>query len=174
MQTNRQAIAGEPRGDGLAELKRLFAKMRLLTLTGAGGCGKTRLGLQLAADSLDRFPDGAWLVELAPLSDPGLVPRTVATALGLEERPGKAITAALAEHLKDKRLLMLIDNCEHLLGACAVLADFLLRRCPHLTILASSREALGIPGEQTFRVPSLSLPEPKDIIRRPRSLPTRP
>ena len=147
----------------LAELKRLFATARLLTLTGAGGCGKTRLGLQLAADSLDRFPDGAWLVELAPLSDPGLVPRTVAMVLGLEERPGKAITATLVEHLKDKRLLMVFDNCEHLLGACAELADFLVRRCPHLTILASSREALGIAGEQTYRVPSLSLPEPKEI-----------
>ena len=144
-------------------MKRLFGTARLLTLTGAGGCGKTRLGLQLAADSLDRFPDGAWLVELAPLSDPGLVPRTAAMALGLEERPGKAITATLAEHLKDKRLLMLLDNCEHLLGACAVLADFLVRRCPHLTILASSREALGIAGEQTYRVPSLSLPDPKEI-----------
>ena len=146
----------------LAELKRLFATARLLTLTGAGGCGKTRLGLQLAADSLERFPDGAWLIELAPLSEPGLVPRTVAMVLGLEEDPGKAITATLVEHLKDRRLLMVIDNCEHLLHACAVLSDFLVRRCPHLTILASSREALGIAGEQTYRVPSLSLPDPKE------------
>ena len=120
------------------------------------------------------FPDGAWLVELAPLSDPGLVPRTAATVLGLEEEPGKAITTTLVEHLKDKRVLLLLDNCEHLLGACAVLADFLVRRCPHLTILASSREALGIAGEQTYRVPSLSLPDPKEIPRLPRSLPSRP
>ena len=147
----------------LAELKRLFGTVRLLTLTGAGGCGKTRLGLQLAADSLERFPDGAWLVELAPLSDPSLIPRTAATVLGLEEEPGKAITTTLAEHLKDKRTLLLLDNCEHLLGACAVLAESLARQCPHLTILASSREALGIAGEQTHRVPSLSLPDANEI-----------
>jgi predicted ATPase/class 3 adenylate cyclase len=147
----------------LAELKLLFAATRLLTLAGAGGCGKTRLGLQLAADSLESFPDGAWLVELAPLSDPGLVPRTVATVLGLEEQPGQAITATLVEHLEDKRVLMVLDNCEHLLHACAVLSDLLMRRCPHLTILASSREALGIAGEQSYRVPSLSLPDPKEI-----------
>jgi predicted ATPase/class 3 adenylate cyclase/Tfp pilus assembly protein PilF len=147
----------------LGDLKRLLATTRLLTLTGSGGCGKTRLGLQLAADSLESFPDGTWLVELAPLSDSGLVPRSVATVLGLEEQPGKAISATLIEHLKDKRVLMVIDNCEHLLDACAMLADLLVRRCPHLTILASSREGLGIAGEQTYRVPSLSLPDPKEI-----------
>jgi predicted ATPase/class 3 adenylate cyclase len=147
----------------LGELQHLLATTRLLTLTGAGGCGKTRLALQLAADSLESFPDGAWLIELAPLSNPDLVPRTMATVLGLEEQPGKAITATLVEHLKDKRVLMVIDNCEHLLHACAVLSDLLVRRCPHVTILASSREALGIAGEQTYRVPSLSLPDPKKI-----------
>ncbi len=146
----------------LAELKALFKAAQLLTLTGSGGCGKTRLGLQLAADSLERFPDGAWLVELAPLSDPGLVPRTAATVLGLEEQPGKPITTTLVEHLKDKRALILLDNCEHLLNACAVLAASLARECPHLTILASSREALGIAGEQTYRVPSLSLPDQRE------------
>ena len=146
----------------LTELKRLFGAARLLTLTGSGGCGKTRLGLQLAADSLDRFPDGAWLVELAPLSDPGLVPRTAATVLGLEEETGKPIATTLVEHLRDKRVLLLLDNCEHLLDACAVLAASLGRQCPQLTLLASSREALGIAGEQTYRVPSLSLPNPKE------------
>jgi predicted ATPase/class 3 adenylate cyclase len=147
----------------IAEAKQLLSATRLLTLTGSGGCGKTRLGLQLAADSLERFPDGAWVVELAPLSDPGLVPRTAATVLGLEEQPGKAITATLIEHLADRHLLMVLDNCEHLLDACAMLADSLVRRCPLLTILASSREALGIAGEQTYRVPSLSLPDPKEM-----------
>ncbi|HKE41251.1 MAG TPA: tetratricopeptide repeat protein [Casimicrobiaceae bacterium] len=146
----------------IAEVKQLLSATRLLTLTGSGGCGKTRLGLQLAADSLERFPDGAFVVELAPLSDPGLVPRTAATVLGLEEQPGKAITTTLIEHLADKRLLMVLDNCEHLLDACSLLADSLVRRCPHLMILASSREALGIAGEQTYRVPSLSLPDPKE------------
>ena len=144
----------------LAELNGLLARNRLLTLTGAGGCGKTRLSLQVAAESLEQYPDGAWLVELAPLSDPGLVPQTVATVLGLKEEPGKPVRQTLVEYLKDKRLLLLLDNCEHLLDGCAKLADTFLHQCPRLTILASSREALGIDGEQTYRVPSLSLPDP--------------
>ena len=147
----------------LDELKRMVARTRLLTLTGSGGCGKTRLSLQVAADSLERFPDGAWLVELAPLADPGLVPQAVATVLGLKEEPGKPIEQTLAHYLKDKRLLLLLDNCEHLLDGCARLVDTLVRQCPTLTILASSREALGIAGEQTYRVPSLSLPDPKQL-----------
>ena len=145
----------------LAELRRLLVRTRLLTLTGSGGCGKTRLGLQLAADSLEQYPDGAWLVELAPLVDPGLVPQMVATVLGLKEEPAKPIRQTLAVHLMDKRLLLLLDNCEHLLDGCAQLVDTLLRRCPQVTVLASSREALGIAGEQAYRVPSLSLPDPK-------------
>ncbi len=149
------------REEQLAELRRLLAGYRLLTLTGSGGCGKTRLCLQVAADSLERFPDGAWLVELASLSDPGLVPQTVATVLSLKEEPGMTIGQTLTDHLKDKRLLLVLDNCEHLLDGCARLADALLHRCPDVTILASSREALGIGGEKTYRVPSLSLPDPK-------------
>jgi predicted ATPase/class 3 adenylate cyclase/Tfp pilus assembly protein PilF len=145
----------------LAELQRLLAKTRLLTLTGSGGCGKTRLGLQVAADAIEQYPDGVWLVELAPLADPGLVPQTVATVLGLKEGPGTPMVKTLGSYLKDKRLLLLLDNCEHLLDACAQLVDTLLRQCPHLKILASSREALGIGGEQAYRVPSLSLPDPK-------------
>jgi predicted ATPase/class 3 adenylate cyclase len=145
----------------LAQLQRLLTKTRLLTLTGSGGCGKTRLGLQVAADSLERFPDGAWLVELAPLSDPALVPQAVATVLGLKEAKGKPIGETLTDYLKDKRLLLLLDNCEHLLDGCAQLATILVRKCPHLTVLASSREALGLGGEQAYRVPSLSLPDPK-------------
>ncbi len=145
----------------LGELRQLLAKTRLLTLTGSGGCGKTRLCLQLAADSLDQYPDGAWLVEFASLTDHALVPPTVATVLGLKEEPGKPISRTLSEHLKDRRLLLLLDNCEHLLAACAQLVDVLLRQCPHLRILVSSREALGPGGEQAYRVPSLSLPDPK-------------
>jgi predicted ATPase/class 3 adenylate cyclase len=145
----------------LAELRRLLAGTRLLTLTGSGGCGKTRLCLQVAADSLERFPDGVWLVELAPLSDPGLVQQTVATVLSLKEELGRPIRQTLTDYLKDKRLLLLLDNCEHLLDGCARLADVVLRQCPDVTILASSREALGIGGEQAYRVPSLSLPDPK-------------
>ncbi len=159
----QQATSFIGREQQVADLKRLLAKNRLLTLTGSGGCGKTRLCLQVAADSLERFPDGAWLVELAPLADSGLVPQTAASVLGLKEEPGQPIVQTLTAHLKDKRLLLLLDNCEHLLDGCAQLADALVRQCTHLTILASSREALGIGGEQTYRVPSLSLPDPKQV-----------
>ena len=159
----QQASSFVGREQSLAELQRLLTRTRLLTLTGSGGCGKTRLCLQVAADSLERFPDGAWLVELASLADPGLVPQTVATILGLREETGKPIGQTLTEYLKDKRLLLLLDNCEHLLDGCAHLADTLVRQCPHVTILASSREALAIGGEQAYRVPSLSVPDPKQV-----------
>ena len=145
----------------IAAVRALMGTHRLLTLIGAGGCGKTRLSMQVAADSLEQFPDGAWLVELASLSNPGLVTQTVATILGVKEEPGKPITQTLTEHLKHKRLLLLLDNCEHLLEVCTKLADMLMRQCPGVKLLASSREALGIAGEQTFRVPSLTLPERK-------------
>jgi predicted ATPase/class 3 adenylate cyclase len=157
----QQATRFVGRETALAELKRLLAKTRLVTLTGSGGCGKTRLCLQVAADSLESFPDGVWLVELAPLTDPGLVPQTVAAVLGLKEAPGKPIGQTLSDYLKDKQLLLLLDNCEHLLDACAQLADTLIRQCPQVTIIASSREALGMGGEQVYRVPSLSLPDAK-------------
>ena len=125
-------------------MRRLLARTRLLTLTGSGGCGKTRLCLQVAADSLERFPDGAWLVELAPLVRPGSCATDGGHRAGLKEAPGKPIRQTLTDYLKDKRLLLLLDNCEHLLDGCAQLADALLRQCPQVTILASSREALGI------------------------------
>jgi predicted ATPase len=143
----------------MAQVKVLLTKTRLLTLTGSGGCGKTRLALQVAAEVLDQYPDGVWLVELAPLADPALAPQTVAAALGLTEQTGKTLMQTLTEYLKSKRLLLVLDNCEHLLSACAQLGDALLRACSHLTILASSREGLGMAGEQTYRVPSLSLPD---------------
>ncbi len=159
----QQATSFIGREGELAVLKRLLTKTRLLTLTGAGGCGKTRLSLQVAADSLERFPDGAWFVELASLSGTSLVPQAVSTVLGLKEEPGKPITQTLTEHLKDKRLLLLLDNCEHLLEGCVRLVDSLVCRCTNVTILASTREALGIAGEQAYRVPSLSLPDPKHV-----------
>jgi class 3 adenylate cyclase len=143
----------------IAAIEALLAKTRLLTLTGAGGSGKTRLSLHAAADMLDQFSDGAWFVELAALHDPSLVPQVVATVLGLKEEPHKPMDQTVLAHLKTMRLLLLLDNCEHLLSACADIADALIRQCPHVTILASSREALGIAGEQTYRVPSLSLPD---------------
>jgi predicted ATPase/class 3 adenylate cyclase len=142
----------------LAEVTRLLSTSRLLTFTGSGGCGKTRLALQAAADALALFADGVWLVELAPLTDPDLVPHAVTAALGVREEPGRPLLISLVEHLRPKHLLLVLDNCEHLIAACAQLADTLLRACSRLTILASSREALGIAGETPFRVPSLGLP----------------
>jgi predicted ATPase/class 3 adenylate cyclase/DNA-binding CsgD family transcriptional regulator len=145
----------------LAEVKRLLATTRLLTLTGSGGTGKTRLSLEVAAQSLDQFTDGVWFVELAPLADPALVPQTVAIALGVREDPGRPILTSLCEYVRDRDLLLMLDNCEHLLEACAQLADALLHAAPRLKVLASSREALGIAGEATYHVPSLPNPDPR-------------
>lgn len=142
----------------MAEVKQLLHTTSLLTLTGAGGCGKTRLALQVAADLLEEYPDGVWLVELATLADPTLVPQTVASALGVREEPGRPLFATLSDYLSPKHLLLVLDNCEHLVEACATLANSLLRGCPKLRILATGREALGIAGEVAWRVPSLSLP----------------
>lgn len=123
----------------LSALKRLLGEHRLLTLAGSGGCGKTRLALQLAGESLTHFPDGAWLVELAPVTDPARVAQTLSTVLGLKPEPGKLLVETLAEHLKTKKLLLLLDNCEHLLDACAQLADALIRRSSYVKILVSLR-----------------------------------
>ena len=147
----------------LAEVKQLLEHHRLVTFTGAGGTGKSRLSLQVAADLMDAYPDGVWLVELAPLTDPRLVPGAVADVLGLREEAGRPLLGTLADVLRTKALLLILDNCEHLIGACAELAEALLRQSTQLRILASSREALGIAGEQPFRVPSLSLPDPRRL-----------
>jgi len=141
---------------------------RLLTLTGAGGGGKTRLALEVAAAVRPRYPDGAWLVELAALADPALVPATVAAALDLRELPGASFTeamAALTDTLHSQRMLLVLDNCEHLVAACVDLAARLLRACPQLQILATSREALGIAGETVWRLPPLSLPPLSEDVR---------
>jgi predicted ATPase/DNA-binding CsgD family transcriptional regulator len=143
----------------LAEVKRLLGKNRLLTLTGSGGCGKTRLALAVASEHLEGFEDGVWLVELAPLSDPSLVPQAVAATLGVREQPGRSLTEMLSGYLGSKKLLLVLDNCEHLIEACAELAEALLRYSPELCVLATSREALDIPGEVAWPVPSLSLPD---------------
>jgi predicted ATPase/class 3 adenylate cyclase len=150
----------------LAEVRELLAANRLLTLTGAGGSGKTRLALHVAAELLEQFPNGVWLVELAALTDPDLVAPTVLSTLGahrvvsldMHRTPQQPPITALAEALRTQALLLLLDNCEHVLASCADLCDALLRNCPNLRILATSREALGLTGEQTYRVPSLSLP----------------
>lgn len=145
-----------------AEIKELLAATRLLTLTGAGGSGKTRLALETAREVLDRFPDGVWLAELAPLADPELVPRAVAVAVGLRDESERPMLDTLVAHLRDKRLLLILDNCEHLVDACARLVDTLLRACPPLRILTTGREPLGITGETVRRVPSLSFPGPRE------------
>jgi non-specific serine/threonine protein kinase len=144
----------------IAELLHLAASARLLTLTGAGGCGKTRLAIELAAKLLDRFPHGVWVVDLAALSDPNLVAQTVAATLGLREGPLKSIDDALLEYVRNRKMLVVFDNCEHLIAACAQLAERLLRSAAGLHIVTTSREALGVSGEVVWRIPSLSLPDP--------------
>src|ERR671916_668446 len=143
----------------LTEVERLLEHNRLVTLTGSGGCGKTRLALAAASEVVEGFEDGVWVVELAPLADPILVPQAVASVLGVREQPGRSPTETLADHLESKKVLLLLDNCEHLVDACATLAEALLRSCPELRVLATSREALGITGEVAWPVPSLSLPD---------------
>jgi len=147
------------RSTEIARVKQQLSSTRLLTLIGAGGCGKTRLALQVAAAALDQYPDGVWFVELAPLSDPTLIVQAVAKALAVQEQAGKDLAETLVERLASRQPLLLLDNAEHLLDACARLAEFLLRRCSRLVVLATSRERLGIDGELTYRVPSLSVPE---------------
>jgi predicted ATPase/DNA-binding SARP family transcriptional activator len=147
------------RENQIAEIERWLAAHRLVTLTGAGGCGKSRLALQVATRMLDQYPEGVWLVELAPLTDPALLPQTVATALGVRESPGQPITQTLVEYLRPQELLLLLDNCEHQVSACAHLVEALLRGCPDLRILTTSREALAVGGERAYRVPPLSLPD---------------
>lgn len=142
----------------LGELKLLLGSARLVTLTGPGGTGKTRLALQAAADLLIETGEGAWLVELAALTDPALVPAAAAAVLGLKEERGRPVVATLTEHLKGRRLLLVLDNCEHLLEACARMADAVLRECPDVRLLTTSREGLGIYGETIYRVPGLTLP----------------
>jgi non-specific serine/threonine protein kinase len=142
-----------------AQVQTLLGAARLVTLTGAGGAGKTRLAMAVAEELVSEYADGVWLVELAPLADPALVAGVVAQALGLREEPGRPVLAVLADHLKERCLLLVLDNCEHLVGACAEMAEMLLRACPHLRILATSRETLEVPGEATYRVPSLAVPD---------------
>ena len=142
----------------LAEVHRLMGEARLLTLTGSGGCGKSRLALQVAADSVAAHPDGAGWVELIPVAHADLVPQAVVLALGLRDAPREPLEQ-LSEYLANQHLLLVLDNCEHVLQATAELAHALLVRCPRLAVLATSREPLGVPGEQTWRVPSLSEPD---------------
>src|SRR6266508_2060577 len=149
----------------IAEAKQLISNARLLTLIGPGGTGKTRLALQVAQDLLPSFTDGVWLAELAPLTARALIPQTIAGIFGLRELPNMPLNNLVTDYLRAKELLLILDNCEHLIEACAGLSENLLRNCPRLKIIASSREALGIAGEMVYRVPSLSLPDPAQITR---------
>jgi predicted ATPase/DNA-binding winged helix-turn-helix (wHTH) protein len=149
----------------LLELREVSASTRLLSLTGAGGVGKTRLAIRLARDLLNEFSDGVWLVDLAPLSAPNLVAQTIATVLGIREELQRSIREALIDRLRDRELLLVLDTCEHLIDGCAELVEALLRGAPALQILATSREALGVPGETVRRIPSLSLPEALPSVR---------
>jgi non-specific serine/threonine protein kinase len=142
------------------EIRRLLAESPLLTLTGVGGCGKTRLALQVAADLGARFPDGVWVVELASVADAALVPQAAAAVLGLREQSGESIEASVADQLRSRSLLLILDNCEHLLAGCRPLVCALLESAPRCRILATSREPLHVPKERVWRVPTLALPDP--------------
>ena len=147
------------REDELKQLQDMRRRTRMLTLTGPGGAGKTRLALELAAQLVGEAADGVWLVELDPLSDPTLVPQAVATGLGLKEQPGRRMADTLIDHARQRQLLLVLDNCEHLVEPTARLAAELLKGCEHLSVLATSREPLKVPGELTWRVPPLTLDE---------------
>jgi class 3 adenylate cyclase len=153
----RSSFVGRERE--IPEVKRLLATTRLLTLTGTGGKGKTRLALEAARDLVEAYPDGVWLVELAGLNDSMLVPQAVAKVLQVHEQPGCSLVDTLVEALRAQRMLLVLDNCEHLIDACARLVDMILTSCLHVQILATSREALDVVGEANWLVPSLSLPD---------------
>ena len=142
----------------LAALGELLGTARLVTLTGTGGAGKTRLALELAAGVLERFPDGVWLADLAGITEPELVPSVVMEALGVRQSRDMPVIEALSFRLRPAGLLLVLDNCEHLLAACAELAAGLLTGSPGLRVLATSREPLGVPGEAVYDVPPLTVP----------------
>ena len=148
----------------LAELKALLRGTRMLTLAGTGGVGKTRLALELARSVETAYAGGTVLVELAALTDADLVPDAVAAALGIHALSGQPVVEAVIESLAPQVKLLVIDNCEHLLAASVRFADTLLRSAPTLTIVATSREPLRVPGEVVFRVPSLDIPDPEHAV----------
>jgi len=159
----RQLTSFVGRAQEMADIRRLLQTTPLLTLTGAGGCGKTRLAIETAFSLADQFVDGVWLVELAPLSDPALVPQAVAVPLGVREQTGRPMLQVLIDHLRAERLLLVLDNCERLVPACGRLADALLRACPDVRILTTSRQPLGVEGETTYEVTPLDLPDPHHL-----------
>jgi DNA-binding SARP family transcriptional activator len=155
---SRTTFVGRERD--IAEIERALSMTRLLTLTGTGGSGKTRLALEVARNMIGAYTDGVWLVELAPLSEEALLPQALAAVLGVQEQREHSLTDTLVDFLRKKEALLVVDNCEHLVDAVTPLVDALLDSCPHLKVLATSREALGIVGEMNRPVPPLSLPDP--------------
>ncbi|MEO8209004.1 MAG: tetratricopeptide repeat protein, partial [bacterium] len=151
------------RNKELDEIKSLLGTSRLLTLAGTGGTGKTRLAVRAGADVIDEFEDGVWLTELAPLVDPSLIINTIAASLNIKEEGGRKITDIVIDFLKDKEIFLILDNCEHVIKECSLIVQTLLNKCPKLKILCSSREPLNLSGEKVFHVPTLSLPEPKEV-----------
>jgi predicted ATPase/class 3 adenylate cyclase len=151
------------RENEIAEVKQELDKHRLVTLTGSGGTGKTRLSLQVAAELLEKFDHGVWFVELAPLADPDLIPQTILSAIGIQEQQGKTPLEMLKDYLHEKQTLIVLDNCEHLIETSARVVNALLNAAPDLKVMASSREALGVKGELSYPVPSLSLPDIKHL-----------
>lgn len=158
----------------MAELRRLVEDNRLVTLTGSGGVGKTRLALQLAEEFADRFRDGAWCVDLAPITDPDLLPERVTHMLGLPDRPDRTPADTLVRHIADRQMLLVLDNCEHLLDGCAQLTATLLAAGAELTIVATSRAPIGVAGEVTWKTPSLSLGDEAVELFRQRARLVRP
>ncbi|MBK3645066.1 LuxR C-terminal-related transcriptional regulator [Streptomyces sp. MBT33] len=158
----------------IAEIRRVLGSARLLTLTGTGGVGKTRLALEVAATARKAFPDGTWLVDLAPVGDASAVATTAAAAVGIVDLGGRPALDRLAVRLAERRALIVLDNCEHLVDACAELADALLSACPGLRILATSRQTLGIGGEHVFTVPPLKVPDEAVELLRDRACAVRP
>jgi predicted ATPase len=150
----------------MAEVAGLLAKHRLVTLQGAGGIGKTRLSLGVAAEVIDDFSDGVWLVELAALADARLVAQAVASVLGVKEEAGRPVVEALVKYVRDRQALVILDNCEHLVQACADLAKDLLQSGPRMKILASSREPLHVRGETIYPLAPLAIPDPYRSFKR--------
>src|SRR6202521_3065262 len=148
----------------IAQLEELVTAHRLVTLTGAGGAGKTRLAIEVASRLTGAFPDGVWLAELAALSDPRLVPQALAKALEVKEQPTRPLIETLSDYLASKKLLLVLDNVEHLLEGCAHLVDEIVRSSPDITVLVTSRERLGMTGELTYRVPSLTVPGTSETL----------
>ncbi len=160
----RQATTFIGRGSELAEIARLLAKHRLVTLAGSGGVGKTRIAIEVGHEPLPAFPDGVWFVDFAPLGEAARVADTTAGVLGLPLGGNAPPIAALVTYLKDKKCLVILDNCEHLVVACAELADAIIRGCPDVVLMTSSREALSVPGEHVVQIGPLALPAPAEQV----------